>query len=442
MSWLAPEDEGASPIQGYVVRALLEGVVAQSQEGTGTALTLTGLTNGEVYTLVVVATNAQGEGRASTPLEGVTPRVIPGAPREVSAMPGAGSAEVSWLPPEDTGMPIIGYTVTIRQGETVVATVASTEPQVTVSGLTNGTDYLVSVAASNSVVSGPESAPVAVTPVSVPGAPRVVVSSRTETSLTFVWFPEDTGGSPITGYRVVLREGDTVVQTADTTETRYWFRNLTTSTPYRFSVVAINALGEGVPAEFLPQRPCGLPDAPTRPKVVSADGQFTFTWVAPLNTRGCPVLDYQVQITPVEAGTPDWIARTTEPRIVATGFQNGVLYSLTVSAQNEAGLSDPAETRSRPTPVPGAPVDFTAQAIEGMVYLSWKRPTANNELVSVYGLTVQSEHGEELRYIGGHEVEQWLEGLTYGTLYTFSLYAENHVGIGPSVSAQVTPVAP
>ncbi|WP_255208307.1 fibronectin type III domain-containing protein [Myxococcus sp. AM009] len=443
-SWSAPENEGNSPIQRYVVRALRNGAVAHSQEGTSTSLTLTGLTNGETYTLVVAAVNAQGEGPASAPSEAVTPRVIPGAPREVTATPGDRSAEVSWSPPEETDMPVTGYTVTVRQGETVVVAQTSTELHATVSGLINGTAYQVTVAASNAVVAGPESAPVAVTPVSVPGAPRVWVHSRTATVLSFAWEAEDTGGSPITGYRVVLRQGDTVVETADTTETLHRFRNLTTGTPYRFVVIAINAQGEGAPAEFEEQRPCAIPGTPALLQAQPQDGQLILTWSVPADTGGCPIASYRVDVSEGGGGPSTRFETITETRLVVTGLPNGQYHVIEVFSRNEAGLGlNPARVQATPYSAPGLPGSFTATPGDGTVLLEWTRAPVDGGPLWRYVVTVEPAVGDtDTFYLSPDDVSRRLDGLVNGTTYTFTIRADNRAGQGPTATTQATPMAP
>src|SRR5205085_5677815 len=73
-----------------------------------------------------------------------------------------------------------------------------------VSGLTNGTQYDVTVVATNAAGTGPASTPAAsVTPIDVPGAPKSV-SATVESGQTHVSFaaPDDDGGSAVTGYTV------------------------------------------------------------------------------------------------------------------------------------------------------------------------------------------------------------------------------------------------
>jgi len=98
----------------------------------------------------------------------------PAAPGAVSATAGDGSATVTWNAPYDGGSPITSYSVTPYIGSTAQApvTVSGTPPvtSATVNGLTNGTAYTFTVAATNALGTGPPSAASnAVTPGPQPG---------------------------------------------------------------------------------------------------------------------------------------------------------------------------------------------------------------------------------------------------------------------------------
>ena len=82
---------------------------------------------------------------------------VPGAPTNVSATAGDGSAEVSFTPPaDDGGAPITAFTALSSPG--ALAGSCSASP-CRVTGLTNGTSYTFTVTASNEAGEGPESAP-------------------------------------------------------------------------------------------------------------------------------------------------------------------------------------------------------------------------------------------------------------------------------------------
>ncbi len=86
----------------------------------------------------------------------------PGAPTNVSATAGDGTATVTWTAPGNGGSPITSYVVTPYIGTTAQpsTTVSGSPPATTatVSGLTNGTAYTFTATAANAVGGGPPSA--------------------------------------------------------------------------------------------------------------------------------------------------------------------------------------------------------------------------------------------------------------------------------------------
>ena len=87
----------------------------------------------------------------------------PAAPTAVTATAGPSSATVSWTAPASGGVPITSYTVTPHANGSALTptTVTGTPPatSATISGLTNGTSYTFTVTATDSVGTGPASAP-------------------------------------------------------------------------------------------------------------------------------------------------------------------------------------------------------------------------------------------------------------------------------------------
>lgn len=122
----------------------------------------------------------------------------PGAPTGVTATAGNTSADVAWTAPSSTGgSPLTGYTVTARDTtDTSAATVTrtTTGTSVTVSGLTPGHAWTFTVAASNAVGAGPDSAPS--DPVTPYSSPTIGGTPPDGTAGAAYSFAFDTGGSP------------------------------------------------------------------------------------------------------------------------------------------------------------------------------------------------------------------------------------------------------
>src|SRR4029079_10750140 len=165
----AAGSDGGSAISGYTVTAVdatTPGNGGQVVSGGGSPLVVSGLTNGDVYSFTVTATNGVGTGPASAPSNSVTPSApasVPGAPTGVSAVAGDASATVSFSAPgSDGGSAISGYTVTAVDATTPGnggQVVSGGGSPLVVSGLTNGDVYSFTVTATNGVGTGPASAP-------------------------------------------------------------------------------------------------------------------------------------------------------------------------------------------------------------------------------------------------------------------------------------------
>jgi len=175
VTWLAPADDGGSPITGYTVTASPGGATATTS-GALTA-TVAGLSNGTTYTFTVVAANAHGSGGASAPSDPVTTPDVPGAPASVSALPGNAAAVVSWDPPaQDGGRPITQYVVTASPSGAERTTSGTS---ILFSGLADLTPHTFTVVAQSAVGPGPAATSPAATPAPGTLATGVLVDSRT-----------------------------------------------------------------------------------------------------------------------------------------------------------------------------------------------------------------------------------------------------------------------
>jgi hypothetical protein len=144
----------------------------------------------------------------------------PGAPTDVSALPGWESATVSWTPGDDGGSPVTTYTVTaIPVGPSTASAqtcpIAPPATSCTMTGLSNDTTYTFTVTATNKNGTSPVSAPSnAVTPPVVLPLGAVVQYTADDPGAGFAepgfddsgWqtgngpFTQDTGGQDCLGH--------------------------------------------------------------------------------------------------------------------------------------------------------------------------------------------------------------------------------------------------
>ena len=401
--------------------------------------------------------------------EAMTPPTLPEAPPSVTANGSNGSAQVSWTPPSNGGALITSYTITPYKGSVAQApTTVSNAPPVTsanISNLTPGASYTFTVAATNSVGTGPASAqsnPVTISALVAPGAPTNATATAGNTTAAVSWTaPSNNGGTPITSYSVTpaifTSEGTTaltpVVVTGSPPATGVTITGLTNGVTYLFTVDAINAVGTGESDQSNAVTPATIPGAPTNVNATlgSVNGQATVTWGAPSNNGGSTITSYTV--IPYVGST----ALTSE-EVTATGASNsalvqglviGTTYTFTVTATNVVGAG-PASVQSNPvTPatVPGVPFGVTATAGVGSVTVAWTAPASNGgSAISSYTITpFIGSTAQSTTTVSGSPpaTSATLSGLTNGTTYTFTVSATNSVGAGSSSGASnlVTPEA-
>lgn len=331
-------------------------------DAPATSCVITGLTDGQSYTFTTTATNSAGSATASGTSNSVTPAGKPSVVTGVSATASNASAVVRFTAPATTGgAAIASYTVTASTGQTCVITPTFPDPLgCTVTGLTNGTAVTFAVQANNGAYTSDSStATIAVTPATISAAPTAVAATSTAPGKATVTFtaPTDNGGSAIVEYIVTSAPGGLTCVTTNPAN-GCEITGLTNGTPYTFTAVAKNGVGNSPPS--LPSAavtPVGKPSTPTNIVATPSNASATISFTAP-NTGGSAITRYDVEAFD-ENGVPFSPAITCTlnvpfPTPLACRFDgtltNGLKYTFKVSASNVIGSSDTSTATVAITP--------------------------------------------------------------------------------------------
>ncbi|QUQ67175.1 fibronectin type III domain-containing protein [Kutzneria sp. CA-103260] len=190
------------------------------------------------------STNGSGPGSATGPNPGPAQQVQapvanatpPGAPRNVDATAGVGSATVMWSGAPDNGAGITRYLVSWSGGST---TVDGSRSSATVTGLANGRSYVFTVVAENSAGRGAGASSRTVVPGGAADAPRVTATVGSGGQVSVSWTTPNLHGADLDHYLVSASGlGDRSVSSTSTS-----YQGL--SGAITFTVRAVTSYGSG-----------------------------------------------------------------------------------------------------------------------------------------------------------------------------------------------------
>ncbi|PSS68486.1 hypothetical protein AYI85_15050 [Shewanella algae] len=296
--------------------------------------------------------------------------VVPGAPSSVNAVASDASATVSFSAPASTGgAAISSYTVTSSPGG---FTASGTASPLTVSGLSNGTNYSFIVSASNIAGTGPASSPSnTVTPkanqtisFNNPGAQSFgttpTLAATASSGLTPVFSSTTTGVCTITstGTLAFVTTGICSIDADQAGDSSY---NAAPTVTQSFTVNAV------------------VPGAPTSVNAVASDASATVSFSAPASTGGAAISSYTVTSSPggltaSGAGSP----------LTVSGLSNGTDYSFTVSASNTAGTGPTSSPSNTVTPKASQSISFNNPGAQSFGTTPTLTATASSGLAPVF----------------------------------------------------------
>jgi titin len=307
-------------------------------------------------------------------------------------------------------------------------------------GLVNGETYYYRVSAFNSVGEGPLTEVRAATPLTHPDPPEDLVVEPGVMQLTLLWLhPQETGGAPVSAYRIYRRELSgslELLRELGPRITQYIDGDVVGGRTYQYAVSAVTAAGEGPKSNVVPGTPIGLPGPPSDLIVSAGDGKVILNWDAPDDDGGSPVTVYVVLRGPSPFNLHE-IAQLGEVLIyVDTDVENAKTYYYAIAAVNEAGKSAFSKVvEATPTLVavePGVPGPLRAEVDGNKVVLSWQAPASDGGSPITGYIVLRGTTSDDLQVITevGTVLSYTDEGLERGRTYYYSVIAKNDVGQG------------
>jgi parallel beta-helix repeat protein len=429
LTWLAPADDGGSPILFYnIYRNGTVGVydtVPASQLWYNDSSVINGLT----YTYNISAVNALGEGPQTTDVMGTptSSATVPSEPLNLQADSGDSYVNLSWIAPaSDGGSAITGYNI-YRNGTFLIF--VSGQLWYNDTTVSNGVTYTYNVTAVNGVGEGPNSTGVSATPMTVPTVPQSPATTTGNGYVEINWTtPADDGGSPILWYYVYRSINTGVYAIVPAGQLWYNDTNVTNGVTYTYNISAVNAVGEGPRTGDVSGTPMTLALAPQNLQANSGNGFINLTWTAPSDDGGSPILFYNIYRNGT-VGIYD-IVPASQFWYNDSNVTNGLMYTYNISAVNSVGEGpQTGDVSGIPATVASEPQNLLANSGNSYVNLTWTAPASSGGS-PIVGFNIY-RNGTFLTFVTG---QLWYNdsSVTNGVNYTYNVTAINGVGEGPN----------
>ncbi len=429
---------GGSVITAYQYRLGGDAGTWMSTGSLDPTVVLTGLINGDTYSIELRAVNAIGDGGTSDP-ETFVMATTPSAPALTGLTAGDRTLDAAFTAPaSDGGSSITTYEYSTDGGATwrarATGTTASPLVITTESGsgdpLENATVYTVQVRAVNAAGAGLASNSELAAPRSEPAAPTTPSTAPGDGSLTLTFTLGDDGGSAITELEYQVDGG--IWQTSGSLGSPLTITGLTNGTSYEVAVRARNAVGAGVASDVATGTPSAVPTVPTAVGAIASGGRVTVSWSAPASNGGAPIASYTARAyNQAAGGTLLGSCTTASSTCDITGLTNGVTVYVEVLATNATGDGPASAPRLARTPMAAPDVSIaaigystTALAITAAVDDEGGSPVTGYEYQLDGGSWTAAPTGSPFT----------IPGLTAGQTYALSIRALNAAGTGPATA--------
>ena len=404
VTFSVPISTGGSPITSYTLTSLPPTKVVT---GTGSPLTITGLTPGATYTFQVSATNSIGTGALSAQSKPVTMLLVPPVPTNLTATAdpatiNAPTMTLSWTNQfiNQTSFTIEAYTnstLVVNGGFKSFTVTPGTATTFKTSGLLPDVIYWFRIAGVNAVGSSPFTATVATRTAGIlPGSPTLLaVGPVTSTTIAMSWQNNTTIATGIYVERKIGAGAFTrLTPSLLATATNFTDTGLTASTTYQYRVQAFNAAGVSGYSNIITVNP--IPSTPTAlvatPDVATSIAPtMTLSWKNPsIYQTSFTIEAYTNALLVVNGGFKSFtVTPGTATTFKATGLLPNVMYWFRIAGSNIRGTSPFSATVAARAAAMLAPTSLVVGSITSTsIAMSW-----NNNTTLAAGIYVERKIG-------------------------------------------------
>jgi hypothetical protein len=443
LSWNAPFN-GGRDISDYLIEKSENETdwIADGSSNT-TYYTAAGLTNGNTYNFRVTAINLAGSNEPSLTVSEI-PYTTADQISQVSITAGNTTIDLSWNAPFNGGRDISDYLIEKSENnlDWVMDGYSNTTFYTSIE-LSNDITYYYRVSVRNLAGTNEPSDSVSETPYDNPYQIHPVQIIAGNTIIDLSWNAPADGGRDISDYLIEksLNNSDWISDGSSNT-TYYTADGLTNGQRYYFRVYARNIDGLSPASNTISEIPYTYSNPVRNFNSIKYASSVELSWEIPLDNGGADISGYMLTYYPIE-GLSTIISNITNTSYNVSGLEPNTEYTFEIVVKNKAGNSN-LESITLTTYATTAPVNFSGDASDNSVYLSWEPPLDNGGLdISGYVISINTEGYSDIS-LNADILNYNYTGLINGTTYQFTIYAFNEVGIGQTtfISKKTTEYTP
>ncbi len=363
--------------------------------------------------------------------------LTPSPPLNLQVIGGDRHVNLTWQPPaNDGGVPIQNYSIyrgLSEENEDFLALI-DTQLNYTDFNLINGQTYYYKVSALTIAGEGPLSVEVNAIPCTVPDAPQNLQSIGGNGNVTLSWqVPTDNGGAAITHYNISrsTSSGNEIYLVTVDNVTEYTDVFVLKGQNYFYTVCAINVVGEGPQSGEVNATTFTNPNAPQNFQASAGIDNISLSWQSPTINGGMTITAYKIYRGDVSNGEALLILLDNVTNYTDTEIVRGQIYYYLVSAVNPTGEGPlSSEISAASFNIPSYPVNLTASAGIGKVFLSWGAPISNGGVTDIQYIVYRGIIPGDITYLATVENAQNYTdtNVVNGHTYYYKISAKNLMG--------------